>query len=218
MGWYHEMLCCKGADWLQNYKPWNHKTLTPGYDKNWGHILINPYLRLKERPDIFAFNGYVTLCIEVKTNYNDFKNDMNKVCRSDNYKNKIGMFKCYLAPKGIIPLSEVPKGWGLLEWDKCHDTIEVVIPCFKKTDPTGGDLLTIGALMDREKVEKGVYRCITSMQNSIPKKYRYEEVLKIEVGKINRAFLEKCYRKNQTNISMKDIVEEVQRRYMIPLS
>lgn len=38
MGWYHEMLCCKGADWLQNYKPWNHNIQLPGSDWTFGEL------------------------------------------------------------------------------------------------------------------------------------------------------------------------------------
>ena len=219
MGWYHKMLCCKGARWLQDYESWNHRTFTPGYDSKWSYILVEPYLGLKERPDIFAFNGYVTLCIEVKTNYDDFKNDKKKLCRHEDYKDKIGMFKSFLAPKGIIPVKELPEGWGLLEWDEYYDTIEVIIPCFKKSNPTNGDLYAIGSFMNQEKVEKGIYsRKPESQQNGTIKYRSYEGVLKIVVGKINRTLNEKRDFNHKTGTSMRDILKEVQRRYMRPLS
>lgn len=55
-----------------------------------------------------------SILVECKVSLADFKADKNKPHRKQGQVS-LGQERWYLAPKGIIPVSEVPKHWGLLE-------------------------------------------------------------------------------------------------------
>ena len=64
----HYQLCCEGAKWLRNKK--NRER----WRGHWKYIWVEPGL-VGENPDIWAFNGDDTICIEVKTSHADFVAD-----------------------------------------------------------------------------------------------------------------------------------------------
>lgn len=67
----HYQLCCEGAKWLRNKK--NRER----WRGHWKYIWVEPGL-IGENPDIWAFNGDDTICIEVKTSHADFMADRKK--------------------------------------------------------------------------------------------------------------------------------------------
>jgi len=70
-----------------------------------------------EIPDIIGFKGARTsILIECKASRQDFRKDKDKWFRS--LDAGMGQIRYYLAPKGIIPIEELPDEWGLLEVDK----------------------------------------------------------------------------------------------------
>ena len=130
----HFCLLCIGAKWLREEK----ENPSLQFFNGWRHIHAGPVFHYSERPDIFEFNGIATLCIEVKLSKASFYNDKTKKCMQPTYQNKMGMYRCYLAPKGILTHKSIPEGWGLLEWNEHDNSIEVTIPCSKKWNPTEG--------------------------------------------------------------------------------
>ena len=150
----HYQLCCEGAKWLRNRK--NRERFLG----RWKYVWVEPGL-IGENPDIWAFNGDQTICIEVKTSRSDLMADKKKWCRRKENPNPVGMFRYFLTPKGVVrSIDDLPKGWGLLEWDGT-----VIRGSFqiKKTfisnafPPSAGDFHIIGSLMRREGMKEGIY-------------------------------------------------------------
>jgi hypothetical protein len=77
-------------------------------------IVVTEIACVGEEPDALGFkNGYSTL-IECKASRSDFLSDKKKVWRQIPEK-ALGYYRYYCAPKGLIAVSELPEGWGLLE-------------------------------------------------------------------------------------------------------
>ena len=66
-----------------------------------------------EVPDIIGWRGQLSILIECKASKADFRRDKDKWFRASGPG--IGQQRYFMAPKGIIPVSEIPDGWGLLE-------------------------------------------------------------------------------------------------------
>lgn len=75
--------------------------------------------RQREIPDAIGFKkNSKSVLVECKASYSDFKADEEKYFRK-RMAYGMGDFRYYMAPPGIIPIEELPKGWGLLEvYDK----------------------------------------------------------------------------------------------------
>lgn len=150
----HYQLCCEGAKWLRNKK--NRER----WRGHWKYVWVEPGL-VGENPDIWAFNGDDTICIEVKTSHADFVADQKKWWRRAENDSKVGMFRYYLAPKDVIKPEELPEGWGLLEWDgtiiRGRFNIEKVTSPMQIFPPSQGDLHIIGSLLRREGLKEGIY-------------------------------------------------------------
>lgn len=150
----HYTLCLEGAKWLRSKKSREH------WESPWKYVWVEPGL-VGENPDVWAYNGNSTICIEVKVSRSDFLADKKKWWRSEQNPNKVGMYRYYLAPEGIIKTEELPEGWGLLEWDGTivrgrYNIIRKVSPV-KPFNPTAGDLHIIGSLLRREQFREGIY-------------------------------------------------------------
>lgn len=81
-----------------------------------------------ETPDAIGWRGQHSVLIECKTSLADFRRDLDKWFR--NTGPGIGQQRYFMAPKGVIPVDEVPVNWGLLEVDgntvrtiKSHDVL-----------------------------------------------------------------------------------------------
>lgn len=71
-----------------------------------------------ETPDAIGWSGtHWSILIEVKISRADFFRDAKKPHRSVLSDQSVGQERYYLAPKGLIRFTELPEGWGLLEWD-----------------------------------------------------------------------------------------------------
>jgi hypothetical protein len=76
-------------------------------------VLTETQAQSGETPDAIGWRGQLSILIECKTSLADFRRDKNKWFR--NSGPGIGQQRYFMAPKGVIPLSEVPPNWGLLE-------------------------------------------------------------------------------------------------------
>ena len=70
---------------------------------------------VSETPDVVGWHGFgKCVVIECKTSKSDFKADAKKAhIRAGT---SIGDERWYLTPPGLIDLSEIPEGWGLVEY------------------------------------------------------------------------------------------------------
>ncbi|AXF52983.1 MAG: hypothetical protein [Caudoviricetes sp.] len=69
-----------------------------------------------EQPDAMGFRSGASCLIECKRTRSDFLADRKKKFRIDPDLG-MGDWRFMLAPKGLIKVDELPKGWGLLETD-----------------------------------------------------------------------------------------------------
>jgi len=76
-------------------------------------VLSETQAQSGEVPDIIGWRGQISTLIECKTSLADFRRDLSKWFR--NSGPGIGQQRYFMAPKGVIPVSEIPPGWGLLE-------------------------------------------------------------------------------------------------------
>lgn len=97
----HRELVVKASTWL----------------KSRGYLLVvtEAVTHAQEIPDAIGWkNGKWSALIECKVSRADFKKDAEKPSRKDPSK-RLGQVRYYLAPKGVIPLEDLPEGWGLIE-------------------------------------------------------------------------------------------------------
>lgn len=80
-------------------------------------VAVKEFVTLNsESPDAFGYrnSGHETYLIEVKVSRSDFLADKNKSFRKNPNKG-IGLYRYYMAPKGMISTDELPDKWGLIE-------------------------------------------------------------------------------------------------------
>ena len=77
-----------------------------------------------ERPDLIGWSESLSTLIEVKISRADFLRDESKTWRM--YGPGMGQVRWYLTPKGLVDLSEIPYGYGLLEWDGAEISVAQV--------------------------------------------------------------------------------------------
>lgn len=66
----------------------------------------------KEHPDVLGWNWKGDSCLlEAKTSRADFLQDKKKRARKFG---GVGKFRYFILPEGLIDISELPKGWGLI--------------------------------------------------------------------------------------------------------
>ena len=71
---------------------------------------------LCEEPDALGFTGGgLSLLIECKTSLSDFHADKHKPSRRIPWE-AMGMKRWFMTPPGLLSTSQLPEGWGLLEY------------------------------------------------------------------------------------------------------
>jgi len=88
-----------------------------GTGKCW--IAASEVIAGREVVDAIGWNMSESIQIECKTSKADFRRDLKKDTRRPSKYNKrdygVGNTRYYMAPPGVIPKTELPEGWGLLE-------------------------------------------------------------------------------------------------------
>lgn len=125
----HELLCRKGLSWLKN--------------NGFSVAAVNLWAAgSRERLDCIGFRHQSSALIEVKVSRSDFFADMHKPERKRG--GGVGTYRFYLAPAGLLLLSDLPPGWGLLEWSgrglvKTFGPTGNLWPAFEDVTAAGGD-------------------------------------------------------------------------------
>lgn len=140
----HYKLCKLGGKYLKSRK--NAEPFRTPYK----YVAVELVTLAAELPDVWATNGCDTAIIEVKTSYSDFKADQKKWIRQKGIaqdRNKVGNYRYYLCPKGVIKEEELPENWGLLVWDERK--IHKVKQAIRVDTYANGELLMITSIMSR---------------------------------------------------------------------
>lgn len=140
----HYELCKLGGKWLKsrkNAEPWR----TP-----YKYVAVELVTLAAELPDVWATNGDNTAIIEVKTSHSDFIADKKKWIRQEGFaqeKRRVGNYRYYLCPTGVIKEEELPENWGLLVWD--GKKISKIKQAVRVDTYASGELLMITSIMSR---------------------------------------------------------------------
>ncbi len=108
-----------------------------------------------ETPDVFGWNYWATVLIEVKVSRSDFFADRKKPFRIVP-QNGVGDYRFYCCPNGMIKPDEVPPGWGLLY--EFHGKIAVM----KKAEQVeqknvGAEMRMLASIIRREGIKPQLF-------------------------------------------------------------
>lgn len=78
-----------------------------------GIVITEKHAPHGESPDAIGWTGRNSTLIECKASLADFRRDKDKWFRSS--APGLGQQRFYMAEVGVIPVDELPEGWGLLE-------------------------------------------------------------------------------------------------------
>ena len=165
----HYQLCTEGAKWLRRRKhDWKKCEAKPchvkGEDgmfkfcphcKTYNIVAVELNVTGAENPDVWGYDGYSTVVIEVKVSHSDFKADQKKMWRNVVPEQQAGNKRWYLCPEGIIKPDELPEGWGLLYWD--GKRIYPVVPPVPRMQGCHADMRILYSLMFREGMTGRTY-------------------------------------------------------------
>ena len=103
----HRELCRLAGKWLR--KPKFGSSYCP-------YVAVELVTANPETPDVFGWNYWATVLIEVKVSRSDFLADAKKSFRQQPEEG-VGAFRYYCSPEGLITEVDLPDKWGLL-WEK----------------------------------------------------------------------------------------------------
>lgn len=98
MKYTHDELVKKASKWLRSQKC---------------VVIITEMASQFQEPDAIGWGHRCSILVECKASRSDFLKDKNK--RHIRTGGGMGDYRYYLAPKGIIGISDLPLRWGLLE-------------------------------------------------------------------------------------------------------
>lgn len=133
-------------------------------------VVITEMASTDEVPDGIGWNGGFSTLIECKVSRSDFLGEQHY---RRNMPAQIGQHRYYLVPSGLLTLSDLPDGWGLLELTAAG------VRQTKKSDIFAGDKVNFGAerrllcsairRVFASNSVSGVYvRCYTMVGNGTP--------------------------------------------------
>lgn len=107
-----------------------------------------------ETPDVFGWNYWATVLIEVKVSRSDFLADAKKSFRQQPEEG-VGAFRYYCSPEGLITEVDLPDKWGLL-WEK-DGVITVVKDAERQQQNAQGEITILASIMRREGVKPRLF-------------------------------------------------------------
>lgn len=111
-------------------------------------VAIELATSIGETPDVIGWKNQESCVIECKTSRADFFADQKKLHRRSGMG--VGERRWYLTPAHmLLPMGEIPEGWGLLEYHKSQHTKGYYIKqeIQAETDPSHGNLVRERAML-----------------------------------------------------------------------
>lgn len=124
----------------------------------------------RETPDVLAFHWNSSLIIECKTSRADFAADKKKWFRV-HQEEGMGNQRYFMVPEGLVSLSEVPEGWGLIEVDEKKRT-RVTKQCAYGQANAKAEVAVLLSFIRRLKIDPGRHakiRVYTILGSSEPR-------------------------------------------------
>ena len=146
----HYDLCVAGAKWLRSRKncEW--------CEGRWKYVAVEVCVNGCENPDLWAFNGWSTIVVEVKVSRSDYLNDQKKRWHQPGREQTLaGNYRYYLTPKNLLTAAELPDGVGLLEWD--GKQIIRTIRAKRHEVSNHADGIIMASILRREQFREGIY-------------------------------------------------------------
>jgi len=166
----HYQLCCKGASYLHGPKGGETKVYELDGEQHtyqqqaYKYVAVELVTGAAELPDIWGFNGWDSVLVEVKTTHADFLADQKKWIRQkENNKYHLGNYKYYLCPDGVIKKEELPDGWGLLIYDGKTIRKEVQSKYFETYNTS--ELMLLASILAREVGRSKIFNYRKSENN-----------------------------------------------------
>ena len=141
----HRELCLLAAQWLRR-----SKLTSPSCP----YVAVELVTANPETPDVFGWNYWATVLIEVKVSRSDFLADAKKSFRQQPEEG-IGAFRYYCSPEGLITETDLPEKWGLL-WEK-NGIITVVKDAERQQQNAQGEITILASIMRREGVKPRLF-------------------------------------------------------------
>ena len=143
----HSELCLLAAKWLKNAQK-------PCVNPSCPYVVVEITTASPEIPDVFGWNYWTTVLIEVKMSRGDFLADFKKPFRKV-AKNGIGALRYYCCPSKLINDDEVPENWGLL-WEN-NGKIEVIKTPVIQERNAQSEVAILSSIMRRENVKPKIF-------------------------------------------------------------
>lgn len=137
----HRELCLLAAKWLRR-----SKLTSPSCP----YVAVELVTASQESPDVFGWNYWATVLIEVKVSRSDFLADAKKSFRQQPEEG-VGAFRYYCSPEGLITEADLPDKWGLL-WEK-DGVITVIKDAERQQQNAQGEITILASIMRREGVK-----------------------------------------------------------------
>jgi hypothetical protein len=136
-------------------------------------VVLSELTKSREIPDGIGWtpNGY-SLLVECKVTRSDFLADGKKNFRRIPSLG-MGRERYYLAPKGLIHISEIPEMWGLLEYQKSRHKTGHMIRRMKR--PVAFDEKDTNARSEKLLLIEATYRSLESLRMLTPLSPGYTE-------------------------------------------
>lgn len=141
----HRELCILAAKWLR--RP---KLCGPSCT----YAAVELVTAAQESPDVFGWNYWATVLIEVKVSRSDFLADGKKRCRQ-HPEEGVGAFRYYCSPEGLIKETDLPENWGLL-WDT-GENIELIKEAQRQPSCAQAEIALLSSVMRREGVKAKLF-------------------------------------------------------------
>ena len=148
----HRELCLLAGKWLRRNRfrpPTCH------------YVAVELVTANQETPDVFGWNYWTSVLIEVKVSRSDFLADKKKPFRLFP-EDGLGEYRYYCCPKGLINPEEVPQHWGLIYEE--DGTIRVIKEAERQPANYRAEMTICTSIMRREGIKYKLFN------------YRYEEV------------------------------------------
>ena len=146
----HYRLCEERAKWLRSKKNCER------FEGRWKYVAVEICVNGCENPDIWAFNGWSSLVVEVKTSRSDFHNDRKKSWFQPGMSHTLaGNYRYYLTPEGLLKPEDLPDGVGLMEWD--GKKITRTLRADRHEVSNHADEIIIASILRRENFPEGIY-------------------------------------------------------------
>lgn len=101
----HRELCLLVGKWLRKTGSFTQPSCP--------YVAVELVTATQEQPDVFGWNYWSTVLIEVKISRSDFLADAKKFFRQHPNEG-LGDYRYYCCPEGLIKQEELPDDWGLL--------------------------------------------------------------------------------------------------------